>query len=44
MRGGINESGKVIIQIQNNGPGDKKSMKEKIFIPFYTVGSNGKSK
>jgi signal transduction histidine kinase len=44
MKGGIEESGKVIIQIQDNGPGVKKAMKEKIFIPFYTVGSNGKSK
>ena len=44
MRGGIEESGKVIIQIQDNGPGVKKAMKEKIFIPFYTVGANGKSK
>jgi len=44
MRGGIDVSGKVIIQIQDNGPGVKKAMKEKIFIPFYTVGSNGKTK
>ena len=44
MKGGIEESGKIIIQIQDNGPGVKKAMKEKIFIPFYTVGSNGKSK
>jgi signal transduction histidine kinase len=44
MRGGIDVSGKVIIQIQDNGPGVKKAIKEKIFIPFYTVGSHGKTK
>ena len=44
MKAGIEESGKVFIQVQDNGPGVKKAMKEKIFIPFYTVGSNGKGK
>lgn len=44
MRGKIEESGKVIIQIQDNGPGIKKAMSEKIFIPFYTMGGNGKSR
>lgn len=44
IKGGIEESGKVIIQVQDNGPGIKKAMSEKIFIPFYTVGSNGKNK
>ncbi|MEX2605211.1 MAG: HAMP domain-containing sensor histidine kinase [Gracilimonas sp.] len=44
MKGSIEESGKVIIQIEDNGPGVKKAMSEKIFIPFYTVGSNDKSK
>jgi signal transduction histidine kinase len=44
MRGKIEDSGKVIIQIQDNGPGIKKAMSEKVFIPFYTVGGNGKSR
>ncbi len=44
LKGEIGESGRAVIHIQDNGPGVKKAMKEKIFIPFYTVGGNGKSK
>ncbi|MDR9415509.1 MAG: HAMP domain-containing sensor histidine kinase [Gracilimonas sp.] len=44
LTGEIDESGRTVIHIQDNGPGVKKAMKEKIFIPFYTVGGNGKTK
>lgn len=44
MKGEIGESGRAVIHIKDNGPGVKKAMKEKIFIPFYTVGGNGKNK
>ena len=44
LQGEIDESGRTVIHIQDNGPGVKKAMKEKIFIPFYTVGGNGKEK
>ncbi len=44
LKGGIEESGKVIIQVRDNGPGVKKDMAEKIFLPFYTVGGSGKNR
>lgn len=44
LKGEIDESGRVVIHIKDNGPGIKKSMKEKIFIPFYTVGKTGQPK
>lgn len=44
LKGSIDLSGRVIIEIRDNGPGIKKANSEKIFIPFYSVGGNGKSK
>lgn len=44
MKGEIEESGRVVIKVCDNGPGVKKSMSEKIFIPFYTVSGDGKTK
>ncbi|MDR9418690.1 sensor histidine kinase [Gracilimonas sp.] len=44
LKGEIDESGRAVIHIQDNGPGVKQAMKEKIFIPFYTVGGNGEKK
>ncbi|MEX0945028.1 MAG: ATP-binding protein [Balneolaceae bacterium] len=44
MKGEIGESGRTVIHIQDNGPGVKKAMKEKIFVPFYTIGGNSKNK
>ncbi|MEX2347676.1 MAG: HAMP domain-containing sensor histidine kinase [Balneolaceae bacterium] len=44
MKGEIEESGRVAIKVCDNGPGVKKSMTEKIFIPFYTVAGDGKTK
>lgn len=44
LKGEIAESGRVTIHVSDNGPGVKKSMTEKIFIPFYTVSGDGKTK
>lgn len=44
LKGEIGESGRVAIHVSDNGPGVKKSMTEKIFIPFYTVSGDGKTK
>ncbi|MEX0662249.1 MAG: HAMP domain-containing sensor histidine kinase [Balneolaceae bacterium] len=44
MKGGIEESGRIVIKVCDNGPGVKKSVSEKIFIPFYTVAADGKTK
>ncbi len=44
LKGSIDASGRVIIEIRDNGPGIKKANSEKIFIPFYSVGGNGKTK
>ncbi|MEX0646332.1 MAG: ATP-binding protein [Balneolaceae bacterium] len=38
LKGGIDSSGSVIMQVQDNGPGVKPSDTEKIFIPFYSIG------
>ena len=38
LRGKIHESGRPVIEVEDNGPGIKESVKEKIFIPFYTTG------
>ena len=37
----INLTEKVIISIEDNGPGIKKEIKEKIFEPFFTTKENG---
>lgn len=37
----LNEKGRSIIQISDNGPGIIKDVIDKIFIPFFTTKSNG---
>lgn len=37
----INEQGRVIIQVTDNGPGILEDVQEKIFIPFFTTKQNG---
>lgn len=44
LKGSIDEVGKVNISIIDSGPGVKKSVSEKIFIPFYTMGSKKEGK
>lgn len=37
LRGGMDESGQPIIDVQDNGPGIKPAVLDKIFVPFYTT-------
>lgn len=37
LRGKIDDSGHPAIEIEDNGPGIKDSVREKIFVPFYTT-------
>ena len=37
LKGRINNEGRGIIQVEDNGPGIKAEHQEKIFIPFYTT-------
>lgn len=43
LQGSLNEEGRVIIRVQDNGPGIKAENIEKIFIPFYST-SNSSSR
>lgn len=40
LRCGIDEAGHAFIDVQDNGPGIKKSAIDKIFVPFYTTSKN----
>lgn len=37
LRGKIDDSGHAVIQVEDNGPGIKPSVREKMFVPFYTT-------
>lgn len=37
----VNETGRIIIQVWDNGPGIPDDMKERIFIPFFTTKKQG---
>lgn len=38
LKGFIDSDGRVVIQVQDNGPGISKENMHKIFIPFYSTG------
>lgn len=40
LKCGIDESGHAFIDVEDNGPGIKKSAAQKIFVPFYTTSKN----
>ncbi|MEP1151267.1 MAG: HAMP domain-containing sensor histidine kinase [Balneola sp.] len=40
LKCGIDESGHAFIDVEDNGPGVKKSASDKIFVPFYTTSKN----
>ncbi|MEX0719699.1 MAG: ATP-binding protein [Balneolaceae bacterium] len=44
LKGTMDSYGKVLVQIIDNGPGVKKSVSEKIFIPFYSISANPENK
>lgn len=37
----IDDGGRIIIQVTDNGPGISEDMLEKVFIPFFTTKENG---
>jgi two-component system nitrogen regulation sensor histidine kinase NtrY len=41
IRSYTDDRGKVIIRIEDNGPGISKEIQDKIFIPFYTTKKDG---
>lgn len=41
LRGKLDKNGRTIIEIEDNGPGIKPSLAEKIFVPFYTTRPSG---
>ena len=40
-KGFLNERGRVVIQVTDNGPGLLPEVQEKIFIPFFTTKKEG---
>lgn len=41
LRAYLNEQGRVILQVTDNGPGILEDVQEKIFIPFFTTKQEG---
>jgi len=41
LRGSRDASGRVLIQVTDNGPGIAPSMQDKIFVPFFTTRTEG---
>lgn len=41
LNGRIGESGRVLIEVSDSGPGISKDVQDKIFVPFFTTKPNG---
>jgi two-component system nitrogen regulation sensor histidine kinase NtrY len=41
LKGFIDDRGRVVIQVSDNGPGISQDIQEKIFIPFFTTRKEG---
>ncbi len=41
MKGSLNERGRVLVQVLDNGPGIPAETIDKIFIPFFTTKKGG---
>ncbi|HKJ69023.1 MAG TPA: ATP-binding protein [bacterium] len=41
LSGSLDDRGRVLIQIEDNGPGMKPDVLEKIFVPFFTTKADG---
>jgi signal transduction histidine kinase len=41
LRGFIDKRGRAVIQVEDNGPGIKPELLEKIFVPFFTTKEQG---
>ena len=41
LNGKLDKNGRTVIEVEDNGPGIKPSIAEKIFVPFYTTRPSG---
>lgn len=41
LRGALDDRGRVLIEVEDNGPGMKPEVLEKIFVPFFTTKQDG---
>jgi two-component system nitrogen regulation sensor histidine kinase NtrY len=41
MEAGLDERGRVVVEVIDNGPGISEEAREKIFVPFFTTKQEG---